>query len=232
MRMQSGRGGAGARGAGRAAGAAAASWLVMTSHRPSEAMTTKSRGPSSCSVRSGSWLRYCSIMTSPSALDMASMPMTRWQPMREVTVPPARWMRARSAGRLGLWSTDSATARPPTHATARLSPALATTTCAPRTRQHSAVLPSSHTRGPMAMRCCNIFVRRALSDASSWGNVLCSLSEISPLSPAHALVFAMASCRRCLVLGRSASAPLAMRAKSSWVIRYAIRKAAEKSENE
>eukprot|EP00282_Hemiselmis_andersenii_P012135 CAMPEP_0114156046 /NCGR_PEP_ID=MMETSP0043_2-20121206/25822_1 /TAXON_ID=464988 /ORGANISM="Hemiselmis andersenii, Strain CCMP644" /LENGTH=187 /DNA_ID=CAMNT_0001251407 /DNA_START=149 /DNA_END=712 /DNA_ORIENTATION=- len=144
-----------------------ASWLDKTSHSPSLAITMKSLSPSCCSNTSGSWLRYCSIMTSPRALDMASIPITRWHPIKLVTVPPAACTLALSCGRFGLWSCESAMVFPPMLPTARLSPAFATKTLLLVTRHVRAVLPSSHTRGPIASLCCIIRFLTAASELSS-----------------------------------------------------------------
>mmetsp|Transcript_2990 Transcript_2990/g.5997 ORF Transcript_2990/g.5997 Transcript_2990/m.5997 type:complete len:237 (+) Transcript_2990:170-880(+) len=198
-----------------------ASWLETTSQRPSEAMIRKSRAASGCSTTSGTWLRYCSIITSPSALDMASIPITRWHPIMLVTVPPAFCMRFRSAGKFGLWSTERGTTFPLTQPTALLSPALAMKARCPKIRHVRAVLPSSHTRDPSAIRCCSILFLTAAKELSSpWaGNDLCKGETPFPFdrlsSPLKERAFSSACWTRCRVFGRASPSPRAIRAKSS-----------------
>lgn len=50
-------------------------------------------------------------------------------------------MRRRSRLAVGRWSCESASARPRRHSTARLSPALATTSCVPHSSAANSVLP-------------------------------------------------------------------------------------------
>ena len=63
-------------------------------------------------------------------------------PPTSETNPPAAVMRLRSLSLCGLWSSLSASACPPRHNTARLSPALATQSSFPFTTATTAVQPA------------------------------------------------------------------------------------------
>mmetsp|Transcript_74002 Transcript_74002/g.228701 ORF Transcript_74002/g.228701 Transcript_74002/m.228701 type:complete len:262 (-) Transcript_74002:1-786(-) len=88
---------------------------------------------------------FCLYPRSPMERERFKFPFTRycvWLPKRcSMMLPPALLMRARSLGRLGLWSSDMSTASPFRHSTARLSPAFATTMESRRTQHTTAVHP-------------------------------------------------------------------------------------------
>mmetsp|Transcript_6936 Transcript_6936/g.24507 ORF Transcript_6936/g.24507 Transcript_6936/m.24507 type:complete len:243 (-) Transcript_6936:190-918(-) len=133
-----------------------ASSSVTASHRPSVASTRNCVGalpPTSSSHVSGSGLSSAlgrlksrsprARLTETATRDPpGSSATTRQQRMACCTTPPAASTRARSAGRHGLCSSVSRTARPPTLATARLSPACDTNSLRPSCSATSAVHPS------------------------------------------------------------------------------------------
>mmetsp|Transcript_70440 Transcript_70440/g.199769 ORF Transcript_70440/g.199769 Transcript_70440/m.199769 type:complete len:300 (+) Transcript_70440:486-1385(+) len=86
---------------------------------------------------------YCK---SPIERDRFKLPFTRnctvGPTCCRYTEPPALRMRSLSAGRLGLWSSESGTAWRERESTARLSPVFATTIASGRTRQTTQVQPT------------------------------------------------------------------------------------------
>mmetsp|Transcript_102761 Transcript_102761/g.314357 ORF Transcript_102761/g.314357 Transcript_102761/m.314357 type:complete len:275 (+) Transcript_102761:183-1007(+) len=136
-----------------------ASCVSKTSNKPSQARSKNSSWGVRCSMRiSGSAmiiagplgfpappppLSSAVIMTdplqsrSPKARESASRPMTR----PHVTKPPAASIRASSSARLGLWSSDSWTARPSRQSAARESPQLAHQTSPPTMHTTTAAQP-------------------------------------------------------------------------------------------
>mmetsp|Transcript_28786 Transcript_28786/g.81073 ORF Transcript_28786/g.81073 Transcript_28786/m.81073 type:complete len:276 (+) Transcript_28786:289-1116(+) len=113
-----------------------ASWLVMTSQTPSQASRRNSSFGPMVSVQISGWaVMICSwgcrselvlYLRSPIALLRFRLPLTRHTPPISARKPPAASMRDFSLSWAGLWSSDRATAWPPLHRTALLSPALAT----------------------------------------------------------------------------------------------------------
>mmetsp|Transcript_51611 Transcript_51611/g.142897 ORF Transcript_51611/g.142897 Transcript_51611/m.142897 type:complete len:299 (+) Transcript_51611:247-1143(+) len=130
-------------------------WLLRTSQMPSQATTMNSSVASRRKVftsgtleticSSGGRLEFVLYLRSPMDRERLRSPFTRktvrlakWWPR---TQPPAFRIRVRSASRSGLWSSDSSTALPSRQSTARLSPALATTSLSWQTQQTTAVQP-------------------------------------------------------------------------------------------
>ena len=84
-----------------------ASWFLITSQRPSEAMMISSSFEDRCSSWVyGSGMTYFFSSRSPNALLTAKTPPTRQVPA-QTTTPPSCSIRFLSSSLLGLWSTDS-----------------------------------------------------------------------------------------------------------------------------
>mmetsp|Transcript_7466 Transcript_7466/g.18844 ORF Transcript_7466/g.18844 Transcript_7466/m.18844 type:complete len:305 (+) Transcript_7466:677-1591(+) len=109
-----------------------ASWLAMTSHRPSHARimnssdATSSGSPSTSGMGEMAWAAAgtcaaCFMNRSPSARLTACDPPTR----PNHTCEPAAVMRSFSSGFVGLWSIDRGIALPSLHSTQRESPRFA-----------------------------------------------------------------------------------------------------------
>mmetsp|Transcript_6205 Transcript_6205/g.18612 ORF Transcript_6205/g.18612 Transcript_6205/m.18612 type:complete len:266 (+) Transcript_6205:458-1255(+) len=122
-------------------------------------------------------------------------PCTRAPPGICCTKPPAFWMRAVSPGFSGLWSSDSATTRPPRERIARESPALAQKIWGPApssrrtTRTTTAVQPCASGVGSLvsldgSTRAMSSSSQSSFSSASAEA---CSAAASSPSSPSPAL---------------------------------------------
>mmetsp|Transcript_97823 Transcript_97823/g.237913 ORF Transcript_97823/g.237913 Transcript_97823/m.237913 type:complete len:264 (-) Transcript_97823:300-1091(-) len=134
-----------------------ASWLLITSHTPSQAMSRNSSlrsrftlmtsGVATMSWSPGGSSLFCLYSRSPMARERLRSPFTRYTtrvPRRWLsTQPPAPKIRASSAGCSGLWSSDMSIALPPRHSTARQSPTLATKIFSRQTQETHAVQPMS-----------------------------------------------------------------------------------------
>mmetsp|Transcript_41255 Transcript_41255/g.95518 ORF Transcript_41255/g.95518 Transcript_41255/m.95518 type:complete len:336 (-) Transcript_41255:194-1201(-) len=133
-----------------------ASWLPRTSQIPSQANNRNSSSASLLNVStSGVEHMICSeggsngfflYSRSPMDRERLRLPLTRYWTTDPTccrsTEPPARRILSCSTGRFGLWSSESGTACPRRESTARLSPALATTSTSGCTRQTTHVQPT------------------------------------------------------------------------------------------
>mmetsp|Transcript_19609 Transcript_19609/g.58142 ORF Transcript_19609/g.58142 Transcript_19609/m.58142 type:complete len:327 (-) Transcript_19609:191-1171(-) len=139
----------------RASTKSTTSWLLMTSHTPSQASTKNRSSDVSSKLRtSGSAVMIWDLAgrspfilyrKSPIARLRFKLPLTRHTPPISDKNPPAAMMRDRSPSCDGLWSSESDTAVLPRQSTPRLSPAFATYSLLPRLSATTAVQPACTT---------------------------------------------------------------------------------------